>query len=404
MFVEDNDRVSGTNDSMSRTAQGMSAMLVYLAWIALARGEPPSAVAGGAAPVIPPFAAEVAVDEANVRLLPDSKSTVVGLLRAGAVVTVTGCDPNCASSDAWALLGKSGAVLLSVLRAVRPSDVVAPKVPSDQLWYGRVSRISRRIYRKPDVRGGIVSRRRIPQEMAFLPDTALRARGWLERVEGGYVRARQVSMLDVAKFTGEAQPSLPLVFVLRPAGSRGAADDLARYDRLPLRGRAGAMFVTDRGTLDKSRVRVIELRKRPTDIPEGDSWVQVNVEQQTLTAYEGDVPVFATLVSSGKSMNRTHVGLYKVEHKMMYSDMHGEPDDPYIVDRVPYVIYFDKNEALHGTYWHDHFGTPASHGCVNLSMSDAKWIFDWSTPALPPGWHDIDPQAGSKALWVLVER
>ena len=69
MIVEDNDRVSGTNDSMSRTAQGMSAMLVYLAWIALARGEPPSAVAGGAAPVIPPFAAEVAVDEANVRLL-----------------------------------------------------------------------------------------------------------------------------------------------------------------------------------------------------------------------------------------------------------------------------------------------------------------------------------------------
>jgi len=240
--------------------------------------------------------------------------------------------------------------------------------------------------------------------MAFVPDIALRAKGWLERVEGGYVRVRQVSFLEVSRFVGEPQPSLPMVFILRAGGARDLADDLARYDRLPLRGKSGTKLVTDRGLLDRKRVRVIEAHKRPAQVPDGDAWVHVDLRQQTMTAYEGDVVVFATLISSGKSVNRTHVGLYKVQHKMPYSDMHGEPDDPYIVDRVPYVLYFDKNEAFHGTYWHDHFGTPESHGCINLSVGDAKWLFDWSTPALPAGWDDIDPQSGSKAMWVLVER
>ena len=89
---------------------------------------------------------------------------------------------------------------------------------------------------------------------------------------------------------------------------------------------------------------------------------------------------------------------------MDYSDMHGEPDDPYGVDRVPYVHYFHKNEALHGTYWHDRFGFPASHGCVNLSPADARWLFEWAPPRLPESWSTIDPKtAGLSSLWVFIK-
>jgi hypothetical protein len=89
---------------------------------------------------------------------------------------------------------------------------------------------------------------------------------------------------------------------------------------------------------------------------------------------------------------------------MAYSDMHGEPDDPYDVDRVPYTLYFNKDEALHGTYWHNRFGSPASHGCINLALADARWLFDWAPPQLPESWQTIDPRAaGRSSLWVFVK-
>jgi lipoprotein-anchoring transpeptidase ErfK/SrfK len=132
----------------------------------------------------------------------------------------------------------------------------------------------------------------------------------------------------------------------------------------------------------------------------------VDLSQQTLTAYEGETAVYATLISAGKNHkeSQTHAGLYRVDHKMAFSDMRGEPDDPYDVDRVPYTLYFNKDEALHGAYWHNRFGSPASHGCINLSLADARWLFDWAPPQLPENWHTIHPRAaGLSSLWVFVK-
>jgi lipoprotein-anchoring transpeptidase ErfK/SrfK len=181
---------------------------------------------------------------------------------------------------------------------------------------------------------------------------------------------------------------------------------LQRYDRVPVREIDKHSVATNSGPLTRKAARIITRHSRPPIIPDGAKWVLVDLGQQTLTAYEGDVPVFATLISSGKDHDEseTHPGLYRVEHKMDCSDMHGEPDDPYGVDRVPYVLYFHKNEALHGTYWHDRFGFPASHGCVNLSPADARWLFEWAPPRLPENWSTIDPKAaGLGSLWVFIK-
>lgn len=72
--------------------------------------------------------------------------------------------------------------------------------------------------------------------------------------------------------------------------------------------------------------------------------------------------------------------------------MRGRPWDDYFAEEVPYVMHFDWGRALHGTYWHDSFGTEKSHGCVNLSMQDAKWLFEWADPQLPDGWHTVVSQ------------
>ena len=67
--------------------------------------------------------------------------------------------------------------------------------------------------------------------------------------------------------------------------------------------------------------------------------------------------------------------------------MNGQDEDgPYSVQEVPWTMYFHGAYALHGAYWHDVFGRPRSHGCVNIPPADARWLFHWAKPALPEGW------------------
>ena len=110
-------------------------------------------------------------------------------------------------------------------------------------------------------------------------------------------------------------------------------------------------------------------------------WVGVSTYEQNLVAYEGDRPVMATLVSTGdmdEERWRTDAGVWKVELFWEVGEMEGAAgsDDFYALDQVPYHMYFNWREALHGVYWHDNFGYYWSHGCVNLSVSDAKWLWD----------------------------
>lgn len=113
--------------------------------------------------------------------------------------------------------------------------------------------------------------------------------------------------------------------------------------------------------------------------PEGVSgrWVAVDLYEQTLVAYEDDTPVFATLISSGLPTHETNEGLFNVWASMPSDGMSGAAGAPsaYALQSVPWVMYFDGGISLHGTYWHDLFGYRQSHGCVNLSISDAKWLY-----------------------------
>ena len=136
----------------------------------------------------------------------------------------------------------------------------------------------------------------------------------------------------------------------------------------------------------------------PTPILAGQITVDVDLDQQVLSVWREDTPVFATLISSGKPGDLTPVGLYRLEGKWAYGKMSSlsTAPDPYYVDAVPWAMYFDGRYALHAAYWHDKFGHRLSHGCVNLSPRDAKLVFDLVSPALPGGWlvvyeHERDP-------------
>jgi lipoprotein-anchoring transpeptidase ErfK/SrfK len=250
---------------------------------------------------------------------------------------------------------------------------------------------------EPNDDARILERRPPGQDLAFIPDAVLRAAGWLRRVYGGFVRADEIRASTASTFAGEPAPKLPLAFVVREDALH------QRYDRAPILSIEKSRVVLPDGELSRDHVRVARARARPAGIPDGARWVHVSLIEQVLVAYDGDMPAFATLVSTGLEKHPTPTGLYRVYHKEIHASMHGDPPEPYYVDEVPFVQYFRKGISLHGTFWHDRFGTRASHGCVNLSMSDAQWLFDWAPPQLPIGWHAIQPQAAElPSLWVLI--
>jgi lipoprotein-anchoring transpeptidase ErfK/SrfK len=108
----------------------------------------------------------------------------------------------------------------------------------------------------------------------------------------------------------------------------------------------------------------------------GEHWIDVNLSQQRVYAYAGDTVVNSFLVSTGTWQTPTVTGQFKIWVKLLSTTMTGPG---YYLPGVPYTMYFYKDYGLHGTYWHNNFGTPMSHGCVNLSIPDAKWLYDFSS-------------------------
>jgi len=108
----------------------------------------------------------------------------------------------------------------------------------------------------------------------------------------------------------------------------------------------------------------------------GEHWIDVNLSEQRVYAYEGDTVVNSFIVSTGTWQTPTVTGRYKIWIKLLSTTMTGPG---YYLPNVPYTMYFYKGYGLHGTYWHNNFGTPMSHGCVNLRTSDAEWLYNFSS-------------------------
>lgn len=108
-------------------------------------------------------------------------------------------------------------------------------------------------------------------------------------------------------------------------------------------------------------------------------WIEIDLSDQRLTAWEGDVPVFSITVSTGRASDMTPTGVYEIQSKYRTARMQGEHEGKsYDIPDVPYTMYFSGGYAIHGAYWHDNFGTPVSSGCINVPVDGAAWLFDWA--------------------------
>lgn len=135
------------------------------------------------------------------------------------------------------------------------------------------------------------------------------------------------------------------------------------------------------------------IRKNVLGAVSGERWIEVDLSEQKLTAWDGETKFLETKISSGLPWSPTPVGEFRIWTKFRYTKMEGgEGKYYYYLPNVPYVMFFENSKvpgfrgySLHGTYWHNDFGKPHSHGCVNLPTSVAEKLFYWTGPDLPEG-------------------
>ncbi len=123
-----------------------------------------------------------------------------------------------------------------------------------------------------------------------------------------------------------------------------------------------------------------------TDLKTSSSrWIEIDLSSQRLYAWEGDRQVYAVIVSTGKSSTPTPPGVFAIQTRHRYARMQG---DDYDIGDVPYTMYYYRGYAIHGAYWHNRFGTPVSHGCTNVAVDHAQWLFNWASVGTPVVVHD----------------
>lgn len=141
-----------------------------------------------------------------------------------------------------------------------------------------------------------------------------------------------------------------------------------------------------------------------------DRWIEVDLSEQRLKAWEGDKLFLETLVSTGLAWWPTPTGEFRIWTKLKYTKMEGGAGKYYYnLPNVPYVMFFENGEipgyrgyGLHGTYWHDDFGTRRSHGCVNLPTSVAKELFYWTGPQVSEGKGVVKVSADNQGTKIVI--
>jgi hypothetical protein len=131
--------------------------------------------------------------------------------------------------------------------------------------------------------------------------------------------------------------------------------------------------------VEARKVAQVVIMTGPPEGSAGNRWIDVNLAEQTLAVYENSRLIFATVIATGLEPFWTRPGLFQVYQRKETELMrNSDPSDFYFLENVPWTMYFDGPRALHGAYWRTRFGYPQSHGCVNLSVGDAHWLFNWA--------------------------
>lgn len=239
--------------------------------------------------------------------------------------------------------------------------------------------------------------------------------------DGNFVRETDLEVFEPSRFQGveldgtygitELAWVKELRASVRPSPIEPVADRLMHLSRHLIRDAYWPGWVEVEG---KEGVVALGSLARPTVVPPpeevepDEKWIDVDLDSQTLIAYEGPTPVYATTISSGRRRpdRETPVGTFRVWAKFSTTKMDNignkNTASDYSADAVPWVQFFNGSIALHAAYWHNSWGNRMSHGCINLAPKDARWIFEWTGPYLPDGWLSVRPGSTDPGTLIRV--
>jgi hypothetical protein len=313
-------------------------------------------------------------------------------------------------SGDWIAANAVSLMTPSELRGVALGETAPPPPPPPpaDLRRGVVTATVLNVRGRPGVRpdNPPIAQLRAGDEVAIYEEAVVDAATWYRIGEGRWVHSnwvrlkegssRSASRLPTAVAVVADPPSLPVGWVvasgLHVRGRPGVSADNPPVDQvlhnqmLPIletRAIGGVNWyrIGEDRWVEGTWVGVARFKPRPSSIGPTERWVGVNLQQQTAVAYQGDRPVYAALTASGLPGTPTVQGIFRTWRRLDTGKMSGgNPayNSHYYIEDVTWTCYFYSGYALHTAYWHDAFGRPRSHGCVNLSPYDAWWIYQWS--------------------------
>jgi hypothetical protein len=261
-----------------------------------------------------------------------------------------------------------------------------------------------------DVREGTVDRHVPGTTFVAVRENSAKVAGvTYHKTDQGWIPAKALIWKTPSEFVGidlrASAPAFPFAWVLpakrselvparaEPGRRAPVVRELGRRELVPVHEQDGSHTrIGDGEWVESVRLRIARTALPPDGLEPGERWIDIDLDQQVLIAYEGDVPVYATLVSSGRKKWRTPPGVYRIRSKTERTRMRS-PDGfgvSWNVAEVPWSMSFRKHFALHGAYWHDGFGVARSHGCINLAIADAELLYAWTHPAI-----DAEPHTGT---------
>ena len=263
----------------------------------------------------------------------------------------------------------------------------------DGYQYWRVEEPEAPIYAQPN--GSVIGR--TGKGLVYMRARALSADGqWLRNDEGQWLHTADLRRERPSEFRGvilDEGSWRPFAWVLantRPLSHPGGPMTeegtlLRRYDLVytfaSVEDEDGTLWhlIGEEQWLPATQLALVLPIERPRVISR-ERWLAVDLSQQVLLGYWGEELQFVTLISSGIEGRDTPSGVYEAWARLQLDDMSGftGAPDAYGLESVPWVLYYDGNYGFHGTYWHDGFGAPLSHGCVNLSISDSAYVYHWT--------------------------
>jgi hypothetical protein len=375
------------------------------------RGAPATASPLPEAPPPPAYPADVTSlrlrRSITVRFLPDkdakSLGTVAENTRAGWKRASAG--PGC---DRWIEIEPRGWICDKYLEPSKkaPVGVEMPKLEEGEVVpgeYGRVTAQGAKAFAgAKDVLRGKVSRTLAGAvTVRKMDEVVVGGRRYWKTSSGELIAADKIAPHKPSTFEGVRDPAFPLAWAqsrkdltgkVAVRGGPGAADPivakLAPRTLLVVLATEGDVARVAEGWVRLADLHVARTVEPPEEIGAEERWIDVDLDEQVLTAYEGRKPAYATLVSTGKPKYPTPEGIYRIWLKYDETDMNGQMGDeqPYSVATVPWTMFFARDLGFHTAYWHDRFGEARSHGCVNLAPRDARWLYFWASPDVPAGW------------------